>query len=118
MANNDIVVLQEQLDGSLKETLLSSTLIQAQSKVIVSDVSPDVSNLSDNQVWIRKTDLQQFFLYNDGDTRQWIQLPPPPHTHPEIPLTGFGSMSTQNKENVNITGGTISGSVTIDCGEF
>lgn len=118
MANTDIVVLQEQSDGSLKEVLLTPSVINAQYDVIIANTAPSVASVADNQIWIRKTDLQQFFLYNDGDTRQWIQLPPVPHTHSEFPAAGFGSMASQQKESVDITGGTISGSTLIDCGEY
>lgn len=81
MADKDVIILQEQLDGSLKEQKLTPSVINAQSLTIVSETAPDILSVEDSTIWVRETDLQQFFLFNDGDSRAWVQLPPSPHTH-------------------------------------
>jgi hypothetical protein len=91
MAQNDIVILQEQEDGSLKETLLTPPLIGAQKLPIISEDAPSAEDNEDDQVWIRASDLQSFYLYNDGDSRTWVQLPPPPHSHEQSDVTNLES---------------------------
>jgi hypothetical protein len=82
MAAGDITILKEQLDGSLKEIKLVPSEIGAQYSPILSENAPAIENLEDNQEWIRTSDFQKFLLYNDGDSRSWIQLPPSSHSHP------------------------------------
>ena len=109
MALGDITVLKEQGDGSFKETKLVPVEIGAQYTPILAGAAPAIEPLKDGQEWIRTTDFQKFFLYNDGDSRSWVQLPPPSHSHNISDIDGDAPYDTTIPDatvNIQVGGAT------------